>query len=86
MYFKVSVYNLSFKFEVSIQLTNFKAYAFNWSGKFFSCVKRCLPDCNHSKRCILYFLNFSLPSPISVINKTIEEDRFDIPDVPMEED
>ncbi|XP_031285749.1 bystin-like [Pistacia vera] len=24
--------------------------------------------------------------PISVINKTIEEDRFDIPDVPMEED
>ena len=27
-----------------------------------------------------------LPSPISVINKTIEEDRFDIPDVPMEED
>ncbi|KAL9247097.1 hypothetical protein vseg_020564 [Gypsophila vaccaria] len=27
-----------------------------------------------------------LPSPVSVINKTIEEDRFDIPDVPMEED
>lgn len=28
----------------------------------------------------------SLCSPISVINKTIDEDRFDIPDVPMEED
>ncbi|XP_024967990.1 bystin [Cynara cardunculus var. scolymus] len=28
----------------------------------------------------------SISSPISVINKTIEEDRFDIPDVPMEED
>ncbi|KAJ7981965.1 bystin [Quillaja saponaria] len=28
----------------------------------------------------------SLASPVSVINKTIEEDRFDIPDVPMEED
>ncbi|XP_057478441.1 bystin-like [Actinidia eriantha] len=28
----------------------------------------------------------SIASPISVINKTIEEDRFDIPDVPMEED
>lgn len=28
----------------------------------------------------------SITSPISVINKTIEEDRFDIPDVPMEED
>ncbi|XWS73844.1 hypothetical protein CRYUN_Cryun02cG0164300 [Craigia yunnanensis] len=27
-----------------------------------------------------------LASPVSVINKTIEEDRFDIPDVPMEED
>lgn len=27
-----------------------------------------------------------ISSPISVINKTIEEDRFDIPDVPMEED
>ncbi|XVF05092.1 hypothetical protein REPUB_Repub05bG0141600 [Reevesia pubescens] len=27
-----------------------------------------------------------LISPVSVINKTIEEDRFDIPDVPMEED
>lgn len=31
------------------------------------------------------FLDFILPSP-SVINKTIEEDRFDIPEVPMEED
>ena len=39
-----------------------------------------------TNRCILYFLDVSLPSPISVINKTIEEDRFDIPDVPMEED
>ena len=39
-----------------------------------------------TNRCILYFLDISLPSPISVINKTIEEDRFDIPDVPMEED
>ncbi|XP_057460177.1 bystin [Actinidia eriantha] len=28
----------------------------------------------------------SIASPISVINKTIEEDRFDIPNVPMEED
>ncbi|XP_071725972.1 bystin-like isoform X2 [Rutidosis leptorrhynchoides] len=28
----------------------------------------------------------SISSPISVINKTIDEDRFDIPDVPMEED
>ncbi|KAI4323134.1 hypothetical protein L6164_022764 [Bauhinia variegata] len=28
----------------------------------------------------------SIVSPVSVINKTIEEDRFDIPDVPMEED
>ncbi|XP_024019041.1 bystin [Morus notabilis] len=28
----------------------------------------------------------SIASPISVINKTIEEDRFDIPEVPMEED
>ncbi|KAL7600121.1 bystin [Lactuca sativa] len=28
----------------------------------------------------------SLSSPVSVMNKTIEEDRFDIPDVPMEED
>uniref|UniRef100_A0A7C9DI41 Bystin n=1 Tax=Opuntia streptacantha TaxID=393608 RepID=A0A7C9DI41_OPUST len=27
-----------------------------------------------------------MSSPISVINKTIEEDRFDIPEVPMEED
>ncbi|XP_017982941.1 PREDICTED: bystin [Theobroma cacao] len=27
-----------------------------------------------------------MASPISVINKAIEEDRFDIPDVPMEED
>ncbi|XVF69243.1 hypothetical protein PTKIN_Ptkin11bG0065500 [Pterospermum kingtungense] len=27
-----------------------------------------------------------IASPVSVINKTIEEDRFDIPDVPMEED
>ncbi|KAK9268448.1 hypothetical protein L1049_000199 [Liquidambar formosana] len=27
-----------------------------------------------------------ISTPISVINKTIEEDRFDIPDVPMEED
>ncbi|OMO83151.1 Bystin [Corchorus olitorius] len=31
-------------------------------------------------------LTLILPSPVSVINKTIEEDRFDIPDVPMEED
>ncbi|KAK3014474.1 hypothetical protein RJ639_008203 [Escallonia herrerae] len=28
----------------------------------------------------------SLSSPVSVVNKTIEEDRFDIPEVPMEED
>uniref|UniRef100_A0A2K2CAW4 Bystin n=1 Tax=Populus trichocarpa TaxID=3694 RepID=A0A2K2CAW4_POPTR len=28
----------------------------------------------------------SITSPVSVINKTIEEDRFDIPEVPMEED
>lgn len=28
----------------------------------------------------------SISYPMSVINKTIEEDRFDIPDVPMEED
>ncbi|XP_014518399.1 bystin-like [Vigna radiata var. radiata] len=28
----------------------------------------------------------SISSPVFVINKTIEEDRFDIPDVPMEED
>lgn len=28
----------------------------------------------------------SISCPVSVINKTIEEDRFDIPDVPMEED
>ncbi|KAL4555271.1 hypothetical protein LXL04_037886 [Taraxacum kok-saghyz] len=28
----------------------------------------------------------SISSPISVMNKTIEEDRFDIPDVPMEDD
>ncbi|XP_070037543.1 bystin isoform X1 [Nicotiana tabacum] len=28
----------------------------------------------------------SIASPLSVINKAIEEDRFDIPDVPMEED
>lgn len=34
----------------------------------------------------LSFLDLMLPSPISVINKAIEEDRFDIPDVPMEED
>ena len=34
----------------------------------------------------LYFFNSASPSPISVINKTIDEDRFDIPDVPMEED
>nr|GMD61839.1 bystin isoform X1 [Ipomoea batatas] len=27
-----------------------------------------------------------LPKPVSVINKMIEEDRFDIPEVPMEED
>lgn len=27
-----------------------------------------------------------LPSPISVVNKTIEEDRWDFPEVPMEED
>ncbi|GLT33932.1 hypothetical protein SLA2020_084850 [Shorea laevis] len=27
-----------------------------------------------------------MTSPVSVINKTIEEDRFDIPEVPMEED
>lgn len=32
------------------------------------------------------FLDNSIPCPVSVINKTIEEDRFDIPDVPMEED
>ncbi|XVE54694.1 hypothetical protein DITRI_Ditri03aG0102600 [Diplodiscus trichospermus] len=30
--------------------------------------------------------NMLLSSPVSVINKTIEEDRFDVPDVPMEED
>ncbi|KAF5945514.1 hypothetical protein HYC85_015742 [Camellia sinensis] len=35
---------------------------------------------------VFSFLDFLLPSPISVINKTIEEDRFDIPDVPMDED
>ncbi|KAK6247437.1 hypothetical protein QUC31_019002 [Theobroma cacao] len=34
----------------------------------------------------LSFLDLMLPSPVSVINKAIEEDRFDIPDVPMEED
>ncbi|XP_065637717.1 bystin-like [Quercus suber] len=28
----------------------------------------------------------SISSPISVINRTIEEDRFDVPEVPMEED
>ncbi|XP_062159327.1 bystin [Alnus glutinosa] len=28
----------------------------------------------------------SISSPVSVVNKTIEEDRFDIPEVPMEED
>lgn len=32
------------------------------------------------------FLNLLSPSPAYVINKTIEEDRFDIPEVPMEED
>lgn len=32
------------------------------------------------------FLDNSIPAPVSVINKTIEEDRFDIPDVPMELD
>ncbi|KAH1258731.1 Bystin [Glycine max] len=32
------------------------------------------------------FLDNPIPSPVYVINKTIEEDRFDIPDVPMEED
>ncbi|KAA3455461.1 bystin [Gossypium australe] len=32
------------------------------------------------------FLDMILRSPVSVINRTIEEDRFDIPDVPMEED
>lgn len=31
------------------------------------------------------YLNVALPS-VSVINKTVEEDRFDIPEVPMEED
>lgn len=31
-------------------------------------------------------LTLCLPSPISVINKPIEEDRFDIPEIPMEED
>ncbi|KAM6577246.1 hypothetical protein CsatB_029083 [Cannabis sativa] len=35
---------------------------------------------------IYCFIDLKLPSPISVINKTIEEDRFDIPEVPMEED
>ena len=39
-----------------------------------------------SEESISCFLDLILPSPVSVINKTIEEDRFDIPDVPMEED
>ncbi|KNA06228.1 hypothetical protein SOVF_182980 [Spinacia oleracea] len=30
--------------------------------------------------------NMLISSPVSVINKTIQEDRFDIPEVPMEED
>lgn len=33
-----------------------------------------------------FSLTLVSPSPISVMNKTIDEDRFDIPDVPMEED
>jgi hypothetical protein len=38
------------------------------------------------RKCVAYsFLDYSLPGPVSVI-KTIEEDRFDIPDVPMEMD
>ena len=28
----------------------------------------------------------SIVSPVSVINKTIEEDRWDVPEVPMAED
>ncbi|KAK7316052.1 hypothetical protein VNO77_34713 [Canavalia gladiata] len=37
--------------------------------------------------CVPYsFLDNPIPSPAYVINKTVEEDRFDIPDVPMEED
>ncbi|KAF1859994.1 hypothetical protein Lal_00027842 [Lupinus albus] len=32
------------------------------------------------------YILFPLPTSVSVINKTIEEDRFDIPNVPMEED
>jgi hypothetical protein len=32
------------------------------------------------------FLDYSILGPVSVITKTIEEDRFDIPDVPMELD
>ncbi|KAL1547613.1 bystin-like [Salvia divinorum] len=35
---------------------------------------------------ILRELNNSPPTPLSVVNRTIQEDRFDIPDVPMEED
>ena len=31
------------------------------------------------------FLDNPIPTPMSVINKPIEEDRFDIPDVPMED-
>lgn len=27
-----------------------------------------------------------IPTPVAIINKTIQEDRFDIPEVPMEED
>lgn len=39
----------------------------------------------------LHFCNNAIldslaPTPLSVVNKTIQEDRFDIPDVPMEED
>ena len=34
----------------------------------------------------LLFPLLPIPSPVSVINKTIEEDKFDIPEVPMEED
>ncbi|KAA3458632.1 bystin [Gossypium australe] len=35
---------------------------------------------------IFCHLDLILPSSVHVINKTIEEDRFDIPEVPMEED
>jgi hypothetical protein len=31
-------------------------------------------------------LTLSLRSPVSVITKPIEEDRWDVPEVPMEED